>query len=115
MILLLFLCVSATACDVPVFSYAMQNWHADPYVIHIFYHEALTAEEEALFQKLKRVSVSDTGLANIEVHAVNLDATEDAGLIELYNTHLVKNISGTPGVLSGIQAYCQAALRGTAE
>ena len=95
-ILLLFVCVSATACDIPVFSYAMQNWHADPYVIHIFYHEALTAEEEALFQKLKRVSVSDTGLANIEVNAVNLETTEDTGLIELYNTHLAET---TPGLL----------------
>lgn len=93
-ILLLFVCVSATACDVPVFSYAMQNWHADPYVIHIFYHEALTAEEEALFQKLKHVSVSDTGLANIEVNAVNLEATEDAGLLELYSINLAETAPG---------------------
>src|SRR5262245_34589200 len=53
-VLLLLLAGSATACNVPVFRYALERWPADPYEIVLFHHGPLSAAEQALAARLEK-------------------------------------------------------------
>ncbi len=62
--------VAASACNVPVFRYALERWEADPYEIVVFHNGSLTEEQQALVEGMEK-----TGrdlLANLTVTRVNL-------------------------------------------
>jgi hypothetical protein len=61
---------AATACNVPVFRYALERWEADPYDVVVFHRGPLAADQLALFKKLEK-AVTD-GRVNLEAIKVNL-------------------------------------------
>ena len=71
-----------------MFSYAMQYWNADPYTVHVFYHNELTQEEELLVDYLSSAATGKEFRANLEVRLVDLNTTEDASAVELHRVYL---------------------------
>ena len=46
--------LTAIACNVPVFRYALERWEADPYEMVVFHREPLTAEQQALLAEMEK-------------------------------------------------------------
>ncbi len=93
--ILILACAFALACDVPVFSYAIQHWESDSYIVHVFHHGALTSGDQLMLSLLNDAA-ADTMSLNIVVHTVDLEQPQEAGLLELYANHL-EGVS--PGLL----------------
>lgn len=51
--LFLFLCVNIFACSVPVFRYALERWHPDPYVIQLNYNTPHTNKLSEILDTLR--------------------------------------------------------------
>ena len=64
--------LTATACNVPVFRYALERWEADPYEIVVFHREPLTTEQQTHLEGMEKAGRD--GLANLAVSRVNLTA-----------------------------------------
>jgi hypothetical protein len=63
---LVLLCsLSAAACQVPVFRYALERWTADPYDLVLVSHRPLNAAEQAIRDQLEEARAS----ANLSVHS----------------------------------------------
>ena len=60
----------ASACNVPVFRYALERWPPDAYEITVFHREPLTTNQAALVEALEKTAFDL--LANITVERVNL-------------------------------------------
>jgi hypothetical protein len=61
---------TATACDIPVFRYALERWQPDPFVVVMFHRGPLTSEQEAALIPLK--SAAQNGTANLLVRTVDV-------------------------------------------
>lgn len=57
--------VGASACNVPVFRYALERWEADRYEAVVFCHDPLTAGQQAALSQLEQASTG--GRANLAV------------------------------------------------
>ena len=75
--------LAAPACNVPVFRYALERWEADPYEVIVFQREPLTAEQQALLERLAKAGRDD--LANLSVSRVNVSAEMPQPLRELWS------------------------------
>ena len=75
--------MAATACNVPVFRYALERWEADPYEIVVFHREPLSVEQEALLVGMEKTGRD--GLANLTVSRVNLAGEVPPPLRPLWN------------------------------
>jgi hypothetical protein len=93
----------AFACDVPVFSYAIQHWKSDSYIAQVFHHGPLTSGDQQMVSLLNTAD-NENGALNIVVHAVDMEAPQDDGLMELYATYL-------EGVSPGLLIHYPAAVR----
>ena len=69
--------VSASACSVPVFRYALEHWPADPFQVMVFHRGALGAEQKSL--------VKEEALANARVRMVNLDEETAPEVLDLWH------------------------------
>ena len=76
------------ACDVPVFSYAMQHWSAAPYRVDIFYKGALLLEAKRLSDAFKAAADHDGLDMNLEVNVFDAFLLTDATLQELHRNYL---------------------------
>jgi hypothetical protein len=61
----------ASACNVPVFRYALERWDADPYEVTLFHKGPLDAAARAALDVLERAA--QEGAANVLVSAANLE------------------------------------------
>jgi hypothetical protein len=75
--------MAATACNVPVFRYALERWEADPYEIVVFHREPLTAESQKLVGAMEKAG--QDGLANLTVMRVDLTGEMSQPLRTLWN------------------------------
>ncbi len=76
--------LTATACNVPVFRYALERWEADPYEVIIFHRGPLGEAQEALVAGMEQAGRN--GLANLTVNRVNVAAEVPPPLQPLWNT-----------------------------
>jgi hypothetical protein len=81
------LCVAAPAwaCSVPVFRYALEKWPNDPYQAVLFHRGELTAELEAVAERLGPDGRAGEMFANVEFRAVDvegIDTTTPQGRID---------------------------------
>ncbi len=67
---------TACACNVPVFRYALERWHPDPYRVTLFHRGALTDAQHALLRPLEEAS-SNQGSANVVLRFVDVDQIQD--------------------------------------
>ncbi len=60
-----FLAMAASACNVPVFRYALERWEADAYALVVFHRGPLTADQMVLVQRLEKTA--QAGQVNLTV------------------------------------------------
>jgi len=63
---------SGLACNVPVFRYALERWHAENYEVFIFHRGPLSAEDKLIINSLKESSNSKIPYSNYNVHIFDL-------------------------------------------
>ena len=69
-----FFIAPASACSIPVFRYALENWQPDPYVAYVLHSGELTAEQQELIETLRSQDREGDTSANLIVDTINLDA-----------------------------------------
>ena len=82
LVLLLLACAAtcnarATACDIPVFRYALERWTAEKYQIVVFHRGELDPSEVEIVNALKQTASENGGEANFTVRVADLDGTVD--------------------------------------
>ena len=60
----------SSACNVPVFRYALERWPADAYELVVFHREPLTTNQQALLNAWQEVA--EKGLVNLSVEKLNV-------------------------------------------
>jgi hypothetical protein len=76
--------LTAPACNVPVFRYALERWEADSYPIIVFHREPLTAEQQAQVETMEKAGRDH--LANLAVTGIDLAREVPQPLRTLWNT-----------------------------
>ena len=66
-VVLLALQISAAACSVPVFRYALERWPVEPYTAIIIANDPLTADEQRAMEQLTNTSEDGAGALNLMV------------------------------------------------
>ena len=56
---------SLLACNVPVFRYALERWHADPYEVILFHDRPLSPKEQAYLKPILDAETGKTLFANV--------------------------------------------------
>jgi hypothetical protein len=72
----------ASACNVPVFRYALERWTAEAYQVAVFHRGPLTTNEQALVKTLEKAS--DDAAANFVIQQVDVSAPVPAPLQALW-------------------------------
>jgi hypothetical protein len=70
----------ASACNIPVFRYALERWRPDPYRVTVFHSGKLTEAQQRLVDRLDPSSLSapsDAIPANLTLRIVDVDEIED--------------------------------------
>ena len=70
------------ACNVPVFRYALERWHPDPYRATLFHRGPLTEAQRALVRPWEESSGPSP--ANVALQIVDVDAIEEDDLRTLF-------------------------------
>ena len=65
---------NARACSVPVFRYALEQWRSDPYQVLFFHRGPLSAEHQALLDRLSPAGKAGEISANVTVIPIDLEA-----------------------------------------
>lgn len=66
---------AAWACNVPVFRYALERWHPDPYRATLFHRGPLTADQQSLLARL--ADEPDGPPVNVTLRLVDVDELSD--------------------------------------
>jgi len=82
LVLLLFFSLTSSACNVPVFRYALERWPAAPYEVIVFHRGPLIAPEQSSRDLLDHAP--DTRFANLTVTYVDLSATTEHSMQKLW-------------------------------
>ncbi len=77
---------SASACNVPVFRYALERWHNDLYHVVVFHNADLSADDKQRVDAIGQRSSTEGGTANLEVTTVDLTEPLPPGLEALRKT-----------------------------
>jgi hypothetical protein len=75
--------VAASACNVPVFRYALEQWTPDPYVAVVFYREPFTPAQQIRLEALEKSSKA--ALANLLLLKVDMSKPMSAPLQALWS------------------------------
>ena len=67
------------ACDIPVYTYALENWAPDRYQVVVIHEGALSAEEQGLVDRLVERAKKGTPAVNADVRVVDLSGAIDEG------------------------------------
>jgi hypothetical protein len=75
LILVLLLATATSACNIPVFRYALERWRPDPCQLIVFHDGPLEAEAEKHMETLRNRSSLAGGKSNTEVLLCNISTT----------------------------------------
>ena len=75
---------SVQACSVPVFRYALEQWRPDSFEVIVFHKGPLSDAEKDLAEKVEPKNIDASYTANAWVRMVDLDASPDPALLELW-------------------------------
>jgi len=90
--MLMGLSLNVSACNIPVFRYALERWKSDSYEIVVLYDE-LSSDQEQFVAGLEAASTENNGLANAVVIRSKKDADQNETNIGLW-----KMISQSPDI-----------------
>jgi hypothetical protein len=83
---------STQACSVPVFRYALEQWRPDSFEVVVFHRGPLSDAEKALAAKVEPKNIDASYTANAWVRTVDLDASPDVALVELWEQQETKTL-----------------------
>lgn len=63
---------TATACEIPVFRYALERWEPDPYVALVLHEGPLDAEQQQAVDRLRSARQGRGGALNLEVRTIDV-------------------------------------------
>jgi len=107
---LLFAVVSAEACQVPVFRYALERWRPDPYQLVIVHDGNLTVEQKFNLVQLEESLVGPNGpVVNLRFEAIDL-AKEKDQLERWQKMHMEMNASVTMHLFYPFEGFEKTAL-----
>ncbi len=86
--MLLFIQLTAFACNVPVFRYALERWPVAPYRAVILKNSELSKAERAVYEDLKRVSDGDKGVLNLVLWNPKKEDIKGSKLAEVFPAEL---------------------------
>ncbi|MEO1995184.1 MAG: hypothetical protein ABGZ17_07910, partial [Planctomycetaceae bacterium] len=72
-LLLFTVTLSATACSVPVFRFALERWKSDPYPVIVFHRGPLTDEQQSTVAILAPAGLAGDLFSNVSLERVDLD------------------------------------------
>jgi hypothetical protein len=75
---------AVSACDVPVFRYALERWNPDPYVAVVFHRATLTSDQQALVESMQKASRDRT--ANLVVRKADVGGAMSGPFHALWKT-----------------------------
>ena len=75
-----------SACDVPVFRYAMERWHVDVYEIVVFHEDPLKTEDASVVSWLLQQSYENNQSANFLLTVVDLSTEVDGSMHALWES-----------------------------
>lgn len=79
-----------SACEIPVFRYALERWSPDPYQIMVVHPQPLTKEEQVLVRRLESAADQPAKPANLQVLAVDLSSKASDPTLKLFQTKYEK-------------------------
>jgi hypothetical protein len=62
----------SSACDVPLYRFALEQWIPEGYLVQVMHRKSLTTEQQALLEQLRTRSYDPAMMANIGVQDVDL-------------------------------------------
>ncbi len=71
----------ATACNIPVFRYALERWKSDDYEIVVYHAKKLESDDATLVAKLEAASINIGGKANVSLVQVAIENEKDPNRI----------------------------------
>jgi hypothetical protein len=77
---------AVSACSVPVFRYALEQWQADNLQIVVFHRGELSAEQQALVARIEPKDLDAKFVANVWIKTVDLDEAQDKDVLALWET-----------------------------
>jgi len=86
----IFLCLTlsagapASACDVPVFQYALERWPVDLYDLVVFVRGDVTGDAKEALKTLDTQTIMNNGFANYDLRVVDLDKNKSAAMTRLW-------------------------------
>ena len=80
---------TASACSVPVFRYALEQWQADNLQIVVFHRGELSAEQQALVARIEPKDLDAKFVANVWIKTVDLDEAQDKDVLALWETQTI--------------------------
>jgi len=90
--------ITASACDIPVFRYALDYWPADSFYATLFHKGQLAEEEKGLLSRLEEYTVDEESLLNLEIEAIDLSAPAK-------ETHPLYEEAGSPQTPALVLTY----------
>jgi hypothetical protein len=76
--------LSAWACSVPVFRYALEHWRADSYQAVVFHRGPLSESQQSLVRDLSVDGLAGQLHANVSVRTVDLDKETKADVLDFW-------------------------------
>lgn len=73
----------ACACTIPVFRYALERWESDRFLVMVYHHGELTAEQNSAIAELTQRSSIKGGPLNIEIICHDLASPAPLKLLDL--------------------------------
>src|SRR5438067_881495 len=82
----------ASACNVPVFRYALEKWPAGKFEVFVFHKGSLTDDQKAALQLLRDVADADPAKANLKLEEVDLGKKPAKEVVEFYESLKTKEL-----------------------
>jgi len=101
---------TATACETPVFRYALERWASDPYELIVFHRGPLAEKRRSTLAYLRQKVTGDKLPLNAQVRAVDLaDPQTDTDMSKLWSSMPTRDLPRIavcrPGRLAGSWAW----------
>ena len=77
--------LSALACSVPVFRYALERWMVDPYQVVVFHDGTLTEAQEQVVEQAKARAVSEMGMPVFTFESVDVSGEIPEGFSSVWD------------------------------
>lgn len=87
--------LTATACNIPVFRYALERWRPDSLQLVLVHRGELTEGQRQQLRQLEQASTLSGGPANVEIRRLDLDVPagrEDRSVTD-FKTEVLKSLS----------------------